>query len=102
VTYTKAEKRLLSMLINFLENDLDNFDVKKLLEKSKEYKPGISNITIEECKTEKYEFYDGYSYTLPCEKPRLIICEDISGIKLIKIPSKALKKHKGVFRFILR
>jgi Insertion element protein. len=76
--YTKAEKRLLSFLLNFLENDLGDLDIKEFLAKSKEYRPGISDIEIELCKKTRNISSKSRDtiFTAHCKKPRLIICED--------------------------
>jgi len=100
VTYTKTEKRLLSMLINFLENDSDDLTVKEHLEKSKEYISGISNISI--ATPEEIKPYDARTeYEVKCKNPRLLICGDKNGIKLIKIPRGITKNCKKSFNFVL-
>lgn len=99
VTYTKTEKRLLSFLVNFLETDLGELNLKELLEKSKDYRPGISNIKIESCK--EVEPYSRIEYQVKCKKPRLLICEDKNGIKIVKIPSKVASKCKNSFYFVV-
>lgn len=104
VTYTKAEKRLLSFLINFLENDLGDLDLKELLRKSKEYRSDTSNITIEECKrTKTFEIKPDWAmFYASCKKPRLIICEDEGKITLVKVPKDAADKHKKYFQLDFR
>jgi len=98
-SYTKTEKRLLSMLIYFLENASENISLKDLLEKSKKYKSGISDISIKKCKETK-PFYRT-EYALDCEKPRLIICEHKNKITLIKIPSQITNVRKNKLTFIV-
>lgn len=103
VTYTKAEKRLLSFLLNFLENDLGDLDTKEFLAQSKEYRPGISDIEIELCK--KTSTTDLRSkctlFHVSCKKPRLIICEEDGKIKLIKVPKEPVDKHNQYFQLYL-
>lgn len=104
-TYTINEKRLLSFLVNFLENDLRKADLKKsevksLLSKSKTYKPGISDIKIKPCrKPECFDFRSqGITIPIPYSKPKLIICEDAGNIKLVKIPQDIAEKCKNGFQ----
>jgi len=99
VTYTKAEKRLLSFLLNFLENDLGSLDTKDFLRKSKEYRSDTSNIVIKECKRTKTSEIkpDWAMFYASCKKPRLIICEDEGKITLVKVPKDAADKHKKYF-----
>lgn len=99
-SYTKTEKRLLSMLINFLEKDFEGNDLKKLLENSKEYKSGISNIELQVYKEIKPYGYRT-EYKVPCKKPRLLICEDKNKIKIIKLPSRIVPSKAKSFNFIL-
>lgn len=99
-SYTKTEKRLLSMLINFLEKDIANLSIQDHLKKSKEYNPGISDITIKPIKETKPHDYRT-EYALDCKKPRLIICEHKNKITLIKIPSKVTNACKNKLTFIV-
>lgn len=100
ITYTKAEKRLLSFLLNFLENDLGTLDTKDFLRKSKEYRSDTSNIVIKECKrTKTTEIKSNRAiFSASCKKPRLIICEDEGKITLVKVPKKEADKHKAYFQ----
>lgn len=100
VTYTKAEKRLLSFLLNFLENDLGNLDIKDFLRKSKEYRSDTSNIVIKECKrTKTTEIKSDWTiFNASCKKPRLVICEDEGKITLVKVPKEDADKHKQYFQ----
>lgn len=101
IIYTKTEKRLLSFLINFLETDLEGKDIKKLLFKSKEYRSGISNIQIGQCRKDE-TYVQENKLTSYCPKPRLIICEDNNKIKLIKIPAEVSEKYTFSFNLSLR
>lgn len=103
ISYTRTEKRLLSLLINFLENDLKNLDIKDFLEKSKEYRAGMSDVSIEECKkTKSLDIRSRYNiFTASCKKPRLIICEDEGKITLVKVPKKDADKHNKYFQLTL-
>ena len=106
VTYKKPEKDLLSLLINFLEidlnnlNDLGDLDLKEFLEKSNKYRHEISNIVI---KVPKEVNPYGYrtEYRVKCSNPRLLICGNKNNIQLIKIPSGITKKGKKSFNFIV-
>jgi hypothetical protein len=100
ITYTKTEKRLLSFLLNFLENDLEEVNKKEFLSKSKEYRPGISDVKIEPCN--KKHILDsgpkGTTIDVFGKKPRLVICESNGEITLVKIPKELVDRYDHHFR----
>jgi len=106
VTYAKTEKDMLSLLINFLEidlnnlNDLGDLNLKEFLKNSKGYRHEISNIVIKAPK-EVNPFGYRTEYEVKCSNPRLLICGNKNSIKLIKIPRGITKKCKKSFNFIV-
>lgn len=99
-TYNRTEQRLLSMLINFLENDFDSLDLKGHLEKSKKYIPGISKIELSTYRETK-PYGCRTEYEVKCRNPRLLICGNKTGINVIKIPKGLAKKCKKSFNFVI-
>lgn len=97
-SYSPIEQRLLSMLINFLENDLSNLSIKDHLNDSKRYNSDIENIKFIPYKeTKPYDYRT--EYEVKCKYPRLLICGNKNEIKLIKIPRGITKNCKKHFYF---
>ena len=95
-TYSRSEKRLLSMFLNMLENDFyGKSDLQEVLNLSKKDKNGIGKIRFN-TQSVKYENIKDTGLTLTCYNPKLLICSDDKSITFYKIPSGNLSDNASI------
>lgn len=95
-TYSRSEKRLLSMFLNMLENDFyGKSDLQEVLNLSKKYHNGIGKIRFN-TQSVKYENIKDTGLTLTCYNPKLLICSDDKSITFYKIPSGNLSDNASI------
>lgn len=95
-TYNRSEKRLLSMLLNMLENDFyGKADLQEVLNMSKKYRNGIGKIRFK-TKAVKYDNNKEKDLTLTCYNPKLLICSDDQNITFYQIPSGNLSDNASI------
>ena len=95
-TYSRSEKRLLSMLLNMLENDFyGKADLQEVLNMTKKYRNGIGKIRFK-TKAVKYDNNKEKDLTLTCYNPKLLICSDDQNITFYQIPSGNLSDNASI------
>lgn len=96
LSYSRSEKRLLSMLLNMLENDFyGKADLQEVLNMSKKYRNGIGKIRFK-TKAVKYDNNKEKDLTLTCYNPKLLICSDDQNITFYQIPSGNLSDNASI------
>lgn len=96
LSYSRSEKRLLSMLLNMLENNFyGKADLQEVLKLSKKYHNGIGKIRFN-TKSVKQEHMKDTALTLNCYNPKLLICSDDKNITFYQIPAGNLSDDASI------
>ena len=96
LSYSRSEKRLLSMLLNMLENDFyGKADLQEVLKLSKKYHNGIGKIRFN-TKSVNQDHMKDTALTINCYNPKLLICSDDKNITFYQIPAGNLSDDASI------
>lgn len=95
INYTRAEKNILSLLINLLESDIEEPQtIKDLVAISRKIKAA----EINKLNYKKVDYSESKNYVpIKCAYPQLLICKDpkSDNITFIKLPKYSIEENYG-------